>query len=100
MPVKDFAAPSAEQIERSLAAIFEARSTGEATAVHCGGGLGRTGTLLACYFVHAEGFSTQDAIERVRRIRPGSIETDAQIAAVELWVQKLQDARRSTSSQE
>ena len=43
LPVKDFAAPSPEQIGRGVGAILEALAAGEAAAVHCGGGLGRTG---------------------------------------------------------
>ncbi|CAN5572115.1 dual specificity protein phosphatase family protein [soil metagenome] len=92
LPVGDFVAPSVGQIERGLAEIFKARSVGEATAVHCGGGLGRTGTLLACYFVCTEKLSAQDAVERIRRIRPGSVETEAQMASIESWAQHFRNA--------
>lgn len=94
LPIEDFAAPSVGQIERGLAEIFEARSAGEATAVHCGGGLGRTGTLLSCYFVCTEELSPQDAVERIRRVRPGSVETDVQMASIELWSQHFQNAHQ------
>ena len=83
LPVEDFAAPTVEQIERGVAEILEARAAGEASAVHCGGGLGRTGTLLACYLVLTEGLDAQEAIERIRDLRPGSVETVGQVAAVE-----------------
>lgn len=83
LPVEDFAAPTAEQIESGVAAILEARAAGEAVAVHCGGGLGRTGTLLACYLVCSQGLGAREAIGRVRDLRPGSVETADQVAAVE-----------------
>ncbi len=83
LPVEDFAAPTAEQIESGVAAILEARAPGEAVAVHCGGGLGRTGTLLACYLVCSQGLGAREAIGRARDLRPGSIETADQVAAVE-----------------
>ena len=38
-------------------------------------GAGRTGVVLACYFV-ATGDTASQAIRRIRRLRPASIETD------------------------
>ena len=94
LPVRDFASPSPEQIERGVGAILEARAAGEAAAVHCGGGLGRTGTLLACYLVRSRGLGAAEAIDRVRACRPGSVETRAQNEVVEAY------ARRRPSSGE
>ena len=89
LPVKDFAAPTLRQIERGVAAILGALAAGEAVAVHCGGGLGRTGTLLACYLLASdEGLGAREAIERVRSLRPGSVETPAQAAAVDAWARR------------
>ena len=88
LPVKDFTAPSLIQIERGVNAVFEARARGDAVAVHCGGGLGRTGTMLACYLASCEGLCAQEAIEYVRSIRPGSVETHAQAAAVDAWTRR------------
>jgi atypical dual specificity phosphatase len=86
LPVKDFSAPSPEQIERGVGAILEAMAAGEAAAVHCGGGLGRTGTLLACYLLtSSEGLGAEGALRRVRALRPGSVETPAQLRAVRAW---------------
>ena len=85
LPVKDFAAPTPGQVERGVDAILKASTAGETAAVHCGGGLGRTGTLLACYLVSSEGLGAQEAIGRVRALRPGSVETAAQAAAVDAW---------------
>ena len=86
LPVKDFAAPSPEQIQRGIEAIQETQAAGEATAVHCGGGLGRTGTVLACYLLTSnDALGADEAVELVRASRPGSVETPAQIAAVQAW---------------
>lgn len=81
VPVRDFTAPAPEQIGAGVAAIRGAVEQGRAIAVHCGAGLGRTGTMLACYLV-STGMSADAAIERVRAIRPGSIETERQRIAV------------------
>jgi atypical dual specificity phosphatase len=87
LPVKDFTPPAPEQIERGVDAIAGAVAAGKRVAVHCGGGLGRTGTLLACYLV-ARGLAPAAAIERVRVARPGSVETREQEAAVHAFARR------------
>ena len=86
IPVKDFTAPSPEQLQEGVAAIERTVTEGRKVAVHCGGGLGRTGTLLACYLV-SHGVTTVEAIARVRTLRPGSIETRDQLNAVVVYGQ-------------
>jgi atypical dual specificity phosphatase len=86
-PLEDMEAPSQEQLDRSVSAIQRALEHNMAVAVHCGAGLGRTGVVLAAYFV-AKGLSANNAIARVRRLRPGSVETEEQAAAVEEFARR------------
>ena len=87
LPVRDFTPPTPEQIDVGVAAIEHALAAGTRVAVHCAGGLGRTGTLLACYLVH-RGVTAAEAIARVRQSRPGSVETLDQEAAVLAYAQR------------
>lgn len=80
-PMADMEAPALEQLHRCVSAIERAREQGMGVAVHCGAGLGRTGVVLACYFV-SRGLTAQNAIARIRRLRAGSIETDEQADVV------------------
>jgi atypical dual specificity phosphatase len=81
VPVADMEAPTQEQLEACISTIERAKASNMGVAVHCTAGLGRTGTVVAAYLVHT-GMKAEDAIARVRELRPGSIETDAQYASV------------------
>jgi atypical dual specificity phosphatase len=81
IPVEDMEAPTQEQLDRAVSAIERAHANNMGVAVHCTAGLGRTGVVLAAYFVR-KGQTAREAIARVRRLRPGSIETEEQAEAV------------------
>jgi len=49
IPIEDFQAPTLNQIKRFLEICDEAFEAGEAVAVHCRGGNGRTGTVGQCH---------------------------------------------------
>jgi atypical dual specificity phosphatase len=87
IPVPDFTAPTPEDLDRGVDAIETHLAQGRVVTVHCGGGLGRSGTLAACYLVH-QGQTPDDAIAHVRRLRPGAIETAAQITAIEAYARE------------
>lgn len=81
LPIRDFHPPTVEQCDAAAEFIDKALAEGGAVAVHCGAGLGRTGTILAAWLVR-QGRSAPDAIAEVRRRRPGSVETREQEDAV------------------
>jgi atypical dual specificity phosphatase len=56
--------PSVEQARRVLAFVHDTIASGRTVLVTCGVGAGRTGTIVACYFV-AQGMPGDEAVRRV-----------------------------------
>ncbi|MCP4570783.1 MAG: protein phosphatase [bacterium] len=81
IPVPDFHAPTMEQLSEFIAAVERQMTAGGRVGVHCHAGKGRTGTFLAAYLV-SRGMAAADAIAKIRELRPGSVETAAQEAAI------------------
>lgn len=85
VPTEDFSAPDMEKIDHTVDFIQERIKNGEPTMVHCAAGVGRTGTILACYLIKYHNFSVKDAIDKVRKERPGSIQSESQEIAIGLY---------------
>ncbi|KAH3759629.1 protein-tyrosine phosphatase family protein [Pelomyxa schiedti] len=80
MPLPDMCAPDATStakfsaaIEQVIAHLKESRE--HKVAVHCQAGKGRTGTFVACLLIRMLGMPAKQAIELVRRTRPGTIQS-------------------------
>lgn len=84
LPIPDFCPPTPAQIGEYVGFVDACLADGLAVATHCGAGMGRTGTLLACYLVHG-GMKPAEAIRTVRNLRPGSIETPDQEQCVSYY---------------
>lgn len=88
LPVPDFQPPSQQQIATFAAFVDNCLAEGRAVVVHCGAGIGRTGTMLAAYLVHT-GMDAEEALATVRRKRPGSVETREQADSVRAYAASL-----------
>src|SRR5438067_937758 len=60
VPVVDMEAPTQEQLDQCVSVIDRANEQKMGVAVHCGAGLGRTGVVLACFFI-MRGLTARDA---------------------------------------
>lgn len=79
-PLKDMTAPDEifrERFFETQSNLLENLRSGKKIAIHCKGGLGRSGTIAALLLRHL-GFSAEKSIELVRKSRPGAIETEEQ----------------------
>jgi ADP-ribosyl-[dinitrogen reductase] hydrolase len=80
LPIRDGAAPDLAFETAWAAAAERLRAllcSGRSILVHCMGGCGRSGTIAARLLIEL-GETPHAAMERVRRARPGAIETGAQ----------------------
>ncbi|KAJ8079568.1 hypothetical protein PM082_011155 [Marasmius tenuissimus] len=94
LPIPNFHPPSIEQMDLVMRLVEDESKL--PMLVHCGGGKGRAGTVVACYLA-AYGFSkpkpdqdhpemsAKEAVSTLRSLRPGSIETTQQEDFVSKW---------------
>lgn len=81
LPIPDVTAPGVEFERMWLTAGVRLRgllTRGESIFIHCRGGLGRAGTVAARLLIELGLADSSTAIAKVRKVRPGAIETKAQ----------------------
>jgi atypical dual specificity phosphatase len=82
VPTPDLTAPDMDKIESTVDFINEQINNDQPVMVHCAAGMGRAGTILACYFVKYKKLTAEKAIEKIRNDRPGSIQSEVQELAI------------------
>ncbi|CAF1343775.1 unnamed protein product [Didymodactylos carnosus] len=96
LPMDNYRAPTIEQVDLFLRLMNDSSKT--PLLIHCGGGKGRAGTMIACYLA-VYGFqspsaqewsqpvmSADEAIVKLRHLRPGSVETEEQERFIHTFV--------------
>jgi atypical dual specificity phosphatase len=87
--IRDMEEPSISQAVDFCRLAERYLQSNRGVAVHCRGGLGRTGTMIACLLAWY-GDSPEDAVARVRRARPNAIQTDAQEQFITSFANRIQ----------
>lgn len=96
LPIEKNKAPSGVQLEYFLRKAKETHDRGKAVVVHCDKGLGRTGTLLACWMIaneHTMSFPNMTAekvIQELRTRRPNSVSSKEQKKFIQLYLESMQ----------
>jgi len=80
-PIRDFGVPEGD-VQAQWAGVSELvrqqLRAGGRVLVHCRGGCGRSGMLVLRLMIEA-GMAAEEALQRLRAVRPCAVETDAQM---------------------
>jgi len=85
VPTPDLTAPDMDKIDSAVEFIHEQIKNNQSVMVHCAAGMGRAGTILACYLVKYKKYTAKDAIKKIRDERPGSIQSEVQELAIDFY---------------
>src|SRR5919202_5491050 len=79
LSIEDYGAPSLEELDYVVNYISRQIDNGKPVMVHCSGGKGRTGTILAAYLINKRiVLNAYQAINKLRKIRGESIQSKDQ----------------------
>ena len=92
LPVLDMCAPSFEQIEYAMRWIHHQRQRNHMIYVHCAAGIGRSATLLACWYIYHRGLSAPDALQHIKSKHPQMALTRRQTRRLDAFAQSLTHA--------
>lgn len=84
-PIDDFGVPTIEQAAEFCAWVDAEIAAGHPVAAHCFAGLGRTGTMIACWLVRQDDRDAASVLRSIRRIEPGFVQTAQQEAFIAVW---------------
>jgi atypical dual specificity phosphatase len=78
----DYNAPAVYEIYNVVEYIDSQIRKNKPVVVHCAAGKGRTGTVLAAYLIKKDKLRVDEAIRKIRSLRPGSVQSERQEIAL------------------
>ena len=95
--VEDFGAPTIEELDEAVNFIDKKIRSGRPVLVHCAAGKGRTGVVLAAYMIRKENLTAKQAIEKIRIMRPGSVQSIMQETTLSMYEKHLKIKKKNCS---
>ncbi len=89
VPVLDDTRPRRAPLEKALRWIDEQVASGKKVYVHCAAGRGRSVTVAASWLVLRRGLTSDDAVARIRAVRPAAGPTFWQRSAIRMVEREL-----------
>ena len=86
----DMGVPEFNDLIHAVDFIHRRITNNEPVLVHCLAGMGRTGVVLACYLVKYQNMSADEATQKIREERPGSIQSYPQEEIIFRFEKSLQ----------
>ena len=86
----DMGVPEFSDLTHAVDFIHRRITNNEPVLVHCLAGMGRTGVVLACYLVKYQNMSADEATQKIREERPGSIQSYPQEEIIFRFEKSLQ----------
>ncbi len=85
VPVPDFRSPPLLDLVFIVEWVLDKVNSGGRVYVHCARGYGRSATVAAAYLIRRYGKSWVESVDRVRKLREGSLESIEQLSVLKAY---------------
>jgi atypical dual specificity phosphatase len=92
LPVIDTCAPTLAQITQGIEWIEQQLHSGRTIYIHCAAGVGRSATMLACWYMYAWGMGVQDILLFLKARHPQISPTRRQMRQLHAFAALLQQS--------
>jgi atypical dual specificity phosphatase len=89
LPVIDMCAPTLKQITLGIEWIEQQLHSGRSIYIHCAAGVGRSATMLACWYIYAQRISVHDVLLFLKTRHPQIAPTRRQVRQLYIFTASL-----------